>query len=107
MGHDLQTSHRIGLFGRKTNTPATSGENEGRRVEGPFRNKYKVVIEKYADGYLAYPLGVKGVVVGEGNSCEEALAYVKSAIRFHIETFGRRSLKAMRPCWKCSWPKLR
>jgi hypothetical protein len=29
-----------------------------------------------------------GVVVGEGDSYEEALADVKSAIKFHIETFG-------------------
>jgi predicted RNase H-like HicB family nuclease len=37
---------------------------------------------------VAYPFGLKGVVVGEGNSYEEALADVKSAIRFHVETFG-------------------
>jgi predicted RNase H-like HicB family nuclease len=48
----------------------------------------KIIIEKHSDGYVAYPLGLKGVVVGEGDSCEEALADVKSAIRFHIETFG-------------------
>ncbi|HEV2801047.1 MAG TPA: hypothetical protein VGW12_11150 [Pyrinomonadaceae bacterium] len=48
----------------------------------------KILIEKHADGYVAYPLGLKGVVVGEGDSYEEALADVKSAIRFHIETFG-------------------
>ena len=48
----------------------------------------KIIVEKHADGYVAYPLGLKGVVVGEGDSYEEALADVKSAIRFHIETFG-------------------
>jgi predicted RNase H-like HicB family nuclease len=48
----------------------------------------KVVVEKHPDGYVAYPLGLKGVVVGEGNTYEEALADVKSAIPFHIETFG-------------------
>ena len=48
----------------------------------------KIIIEKHADGYVAYPLGLKGVVVGEGDSYEEALADVKSAIRFHIETFA-------------------
>lgn len=48
----------------------------------------KIVVEKHSDGYVAYPLGLKGVVVGEGDSYEEALADVKSAIRFHIETFG-------------------
>jgi predicted RNase H-like HicB family nuclease len=37
---------------------------------------------------VAYPLGLKGVVVGEGDTYEEALADVKSAIAFHIETFG-------------------
>jgi len=34
------------------------------------------------------PFGLKGVVVGEGDTFEEALADVVSAIRFHIETFG-------------------
>ncbi|EKO87903.1 MULTISPECIES: type II toxin-antitoxin system HicB family antitoxin [Leptospira] len=48
----------------------------------------KVIIEKHPDGYVSYPLGLKGVVVGQGDSYEEALNDVKSAIRFHIETFG-------------------
>ena len=48
----------------------------------------KIIVEKHADGYVAYPLGLQGVVVGEGDSYEEALNDVKSAIRFHIETFG-------------------
>ena len=52
----------------------------------------KIIVEKRADGYVAYPLGLKGVVVGEGSSYEEALADVKSAIRFHIETFGAEIL---------------
>jgi predicted RNase H-like HicB family nuclease len=52
----------------------------------------KTIVEKHADGYVAYPLGLKGVVVGEGSSYEEALADVKSAIRFHIETFGTEVL---------------
>ena len=48
----------------------------------------KIIVEKHTDGYVAYPLGLKGVVVGEGDTYEEALADVKSAIRFHLETFG-------------------
>ncbi|MCL2648067.1 MAG: type II toxin-antitoxin system HicB family antitoxin [Phycisphaerales bacterium] len=48
----------------------------------------KIIVEKHPDAYVAYPLGLKGVVVGQGNSYEDALADVKSAIRFHIETFG-------------------
>ena len=51
--------------------------------------KFKVIIEKHPNGYVAYPLGLKGIVVGEGDTYEEALADVKSAIRFHIETFGK------------------
>jgi predicted RNase H-like HicB family nuclease len=50
--------------------------------------QFKVIVEKHSDGYVAYPIGLKGVVVGEGETYEEALADVKSAISFHIETFG-------------------
>ncbi len=50
--------------------------------------QFKVIIEKHTDGYVGYPLGLKGVVVGQGNTYDEALADVKSAIKFHIETFG-------------------
>jgi predicted RNase H-like HicB family nuclease len=50
--------------------------------------QYKIIVEKHPDGYVAYPLGVKGVVVGQGDTYEEALSDVKSAIRFHIESFG-------------------
>lgn len=54
--------------------------------------QYKIIVEKHTDGYVAYPLGIKGVVVGQGDSYEEALCNVKSAIRFHIETFGEEVL---------------
>jgi len=54
----------------------------------------KIIIEKHLDGYVAYPIGVKGIVVGEGDTYEEALADVKSAIQFHIETFGRKVFEA-------------
>jgi predicted RNase H-like HicB family nuclease len=53
----------------------------------------KIIIEKHPDGYVAYPLGLKGVVVGDGETYEEALADVKSAIRFHVETFGAEVLE--------------
>ncbi len=48
----------------------------------------KIIVEKHDDGYVAYPLGIKGGVVGQGETYEEALSDVKSAINFHIETFG-------------------
>jgi len=53
----------------------------------------KIIVEKHSDGYVAYPIGLKGVVVGEGNTYEEVIADVKSAIKFHIETFGREDLE--------------
>jgi predicted RNase H-like HicB family nuclease len=53
----------------------------------------KILVEKHPDGYVAYPLGVKGVVVGQGETYEEALADVKSAIQFHIQTFGSEALE--------------
>jgi len=59
--------------------------------------QFKIVVEKHSDGYVAYPLGMKGIVVGEGESYEEALADVKSAIRFHIETFGSEALSEDSP----------
>ena len=49
--------------------------------------QFKVIVEKHSDGYVAYPFGLKGVVVGEGDTYEAALADVKSANAFHIETF--------------------
>lgn len=53
----------------------------------------KIIVEKHPEGYVAYPLGLKGVVVGESDTYEEAVTDVKSAIRFHIETFGERALE--------------
>jgi predicted RNase H-like HicB family nuclease len=50
---------------------------------------FKIIVEKHPEGYVAYPLGMKGIVVGEGNTYEEALADVNFAIQFHIETFGQ------------------
>ena len=54
----------------------------------------KIVVEKHDDGYVAYPLGIDGVVVGEGDSYEEALADVKSALAVYVETFGVAALDA-------------
>jgi len=54
-----------------------------------MEHSIKVIVEKHPDGYIAYPLGLKGVVVGEGDTYEDALADVKSAIQFHIQSFGK------------------
>ncbi|MEW5842583.1 MAG: type II toxin-antitoxin system HicB family antitoxin [Bacteroidota bacterium] len=53
---------------------------------------FKIIVEKHPDGFVAYPLGLKGIVVGEGNTYKEALADVKSAIKFHIESLGKEVL---------------
>ena len=52
-----------------------------------------VIIEKHEDGFVAHAVGLKGVVVGEGNTAAEAIADLKSAIRFHIETFGSEAFE--------------
>ena len=59
--------------------------------------RLKLVIEQLPDGYVAYPLGHNGVVVGEGDTYDDALADVTSAIRFHIETFGPDAFDADEP----------
>ena len=41
--------------------------------------QYKIIVEKHPDAYVAYPLGIKGVIVGEGDTYEEALAEVRSS----------------------------
>ncbi len=52
----------------------------------------KIVVEKHDDGYVAYPLGLNGVVVGQGDSVEEALSAARSAAAAHIATFGAEAL---------------
>ena len=59
--------------------------------------QFKIIVEKHPDGYVAYPLGLKGVVVGQGDTYEGVLADVKSAIRFHIKTFGKAVLNVRPP----------
>jgi len=37
----------------------------------------KIIVEKHTEGYVAYPLGVRGIVVGEGDTYEDAIADVR------------------------------
>ncbi|HEX3600028.1 MAG TPA: hypothetical protein VHU84_07780 [Lacipirellulaceae bacterium] len=57
----------------------------------------KFVIEQHSDGYLAYPLGLHGIVVGEGDTYDQALNDAKSAAKFHIETFGAEAFHSDSP----------
>ncbi len=54
----------------------------------------KFIIEQHTDGFVAYPLGIQGVVVGQGDTQEKALEDARSALEFHIETFGAGVLEA-------------
>ena len=57
----------------------------------------KIVVERHPDTYVAYPLGVHGVVVGQGDTYEAAVADLKSALQFHVETFGPNTLEVDPP----------
>ncbi len=46
---------------------------------------------------MSYPLGLKGVVVGQGDTYDEALTDVESAIKFHIGTFGDEAFETESP----------
>lgn len=62
-------------------------------------DQIEIVIERYSDGYVGYPLGLKGVVIGAGDTFEEAVADTRSATRFHLDTFGTHVLES-------SWPTM-
>ena len=51
------------------------------------------IVKKHKEDYISYPLGLKGVVVGEGDTYEDAVAGATSAIDFYIETFRTESLE--------------
>ncbi len=57
------------------------------------RKRIRLIIEHFEDGYIAYPLGLKGVVVAQGDTYEEALREGKSAVESHLEAFGPEELE--------------
>ena len=74
--------------------PRTAATTYGHRA-GVIRSggrQLKIIVEKHPEGYVAYPLGLKGVVVGQGDTYQAALDDVRSAIAFHVQTFGEESL---------------
>jgi len=50
--------------------------------------KLKIIVEQHEDGFVAYPIGLKGIVVAQGDTRDEVMREIKSAIEFHLETFG-------------------
>ena len=55
------------------------------------------MVERHPDTYVAYPLGIQGVVVGQGDTYENAVADLKSALRFHLDAFGEDKLEVDPP----------
>ncbi len=53
-------------------------------------NQFKIIVEQHPDGFIAYPVGMQGIVIGEGDTYQEAIDDVKSAIAFHLESFGKK-----------------
>ena len=53
-----------------------------------MKRQVEIVVEKHSDGYVAHALGMKGAVVGQGDTLEEVLKDIRSTIEFHLETFG-------------------
>ena len=59
-----------------------------QRRAGSKCNRSRLSLKSTRMVYVAYPIGLKGVVVGEGDTYAQAVDDVTSAIKFHIETFG-------------------
>ena len=57
-----------------------------------MEKQLKITLEKRPDVYVAYPLGLKDVVVGQGNTYMAALEGVRSTVAFHVQTFGDESI---------------
>lgn len=54
----------------------------------------KIIVEQHPDGFVAYPVGLREIIVGQGETRQEALSDVTSAIEFHVETFGLAELES-------------
>jgi len=66
-------------------------------LEAVMTNDLKIIVEEHADGFVAYPVGLRGVIVGQGDTLDEAIADVTSAIKFHVESFGAAELEMDQP----------
>ena len=59
-----------------------------------MEEQIKITVEKHPDGYVAHARCLGGVVLGQGDTREEALADVQSAIEFHKREFGKKAMRA-------------
>ena len=56
----------------------------------------KVVVEKQANEYVAYPLGAVDGIAGHGSTHEEALADLRFAIESNVQEYGGEVLAGAR-----------
>jgi predicted RNase H-like HicB family nuclease len=54
----------------------------------------RILVEEHADGFVAYPLGVEGSVVGQGDTAESAIEDARAALEAHVAAFGESVLSA-------------
>ena len=57
-----------------------------------MEEQIQITVREHSDGYVAHARGLDGVVVGQGDTYEEALADVRSAIAFHKQEFGKEAV---------------
>jgi hypothetical protein len=48
----------------------------------------KLIVERHPDTYIAYPLGIVGACVSQGDTYEEALAEVKVMLKELVDIYG-------------------
>jgi hypothetical protein len=63
--------------------------NTQRRKDRATDEGIKIAVEKHTGGYVAYPLGMNGVVVRHGDTRRQTVADVKSAVSSHPEVFRK------------------
>ncbi len=51
---------------------------------------FKIIVERHKEGYVVYSFDLKCVVVGEGNTYEDAVADAISAINFTVKHLKRK-----------------
>ena len=71
----------------------------------------KIIVEQHSDGFVAYPEGMRGVIVGQGDTRDEAIADVTSApigrVKHALELLGfsvvREGERYRNGAGECGW----
>jgi hypothetical protein len=54
-------------------------------------HQFKIVVEKNPDGYVAYPLGLKGVLVGQGDTTKKSCLMYSQPSGFILKPLALKS----------------